>query len=195
VLAVHGFDGYAARDCREFAALQRALRGRLRTVGYYAGDTHADLTLPGPPASTDTSITALGPALAELISAQPAPVDLIGHSMGGLVVQESLGYLRTGRVRRIVMLGVPFAGLPSAAGTAVAQCVEMTPGSSFLEALAGNGIQADLVVASAADEAVPPESATQGGAPTLLMPADRNVHHGDLLTDPEVIAAVRRTLR
>jgi pimeloyl-ACP methyl ester carboxylesterase len=62
--------------------------------------------------------------------------DLVGHSMGGLVVRSYLAanYAKA-RVRRIVTLGSPHAGSKLAVFAAGAAAKEMRPGSHFLEAL------------------------------------------------------------
>jgi pimeloyl-ACP methyl ester carboxylesterase len=198
VLAVHGFEGYGAKDCAaEFSVLRARSSPRLRvqTVGYYAGDTGADMTLPGEPATTDTSLTVLGARLAELIRGLDEIPDLLGHSMGGLILAEALTSLPEAAVGRVVMLGVPFAGLPSAAGADVAQCREMTPGSEFLARVAVAGVRADLCVGSEADEDVPIESALAlAEAPQVRLPASLRIHHGDLLTHPRSLAAVDAAL-
>lgn len=191
VLAVHGFDGYGGKDVSELASLSAL--GFL-PVGYYSQDRGFPVSLPGG-ATTDTSLDVLGARLAAHLLSLPKPVDLIGHSMGGLLISAALRRIPTAAVRRVVMLGVPFAGLPSAAGADVAQCREMTPGSAWLRAAAAAGWRADLTIASAADEAVPVDSALACGVGrTILVAAHRGVHHGDLVTDPTVIEAVRAFL-
>jgi pimeloyl-ACP methyl ester carboxylesterase len=197
VLAVHGFEGTAAKDCGEFAALAARLPGRLRTVGYYTGDIHADVMLPGHPATTNTSIDELGERLAGLIQDRYAgrPVDLVGHSMGGLIAQAALAHLPPAAVRRIVMLGTPFAGLPSAVGCGATQCLELVPGSDYLARAAERGFRADLCVGSEADEAVPISSALAAScAESLRVPAAAGVHHGDLITSPVVLSRVVEAL-
>ena len=116
--------------------------------------------------------------------------------MGGLIISDALRRLPSSAVRRVVMLGVPFLGLPSAAGAEVAQCREMTPGSAWLAAAAEAGWRADLTVASEADEAVPVASALGAGVGrTLLLPSALGVRHGELVTDPVTLRRVRSALR
>ena len=115
--------------------------------------------------------------------------------MGGLVITAALQQVPAEIVHRVVMLGVPFAGLPSAAGADVAQCREMTPGSVWLAAAAAAGWRADLVIASEADEAVPVSSALAAGVGrSVLLPASLRVHHGDLVKHPFVIDRMRSCL-
>ena len=192
-LVVHGFDGYAGKDSGEVGALTAI--GAV-AVGYYSGDRGFPVMLPGGGATTDTPLDVLGERLATYIESLSRPVDLIGHSMGGLVIAAALHRLQPHAVRRVVMLGVPFAGLPSAAGAEVAQCREMTPGSAWLRTAEATGWRAELTIASEADETVPVASALAAGVGrTVLLPAALGVHHGDLVTHPVVIERVRAALR
>lgn len=193
VLLVHGFDGFAAKDCRaEMGRLAARLGTRARIVGYYAGDVGGDVWLPGERATTQTSLVDLGARLAALIASYDSPVNVLGHSMGGLIAAAAVGRVDPGQVRRTVMLGVPFAGLPSAVGTDVTQCREMSPGSEFLATLAPH---ADLLVASEADETVPVASALAcPAAQVMRIPAADTVHHGDLIIAAPVLQRVARIL-
>jgi pimeloyl-ACP methyl ester carboxylesterase len=186
VLLVHGFDGFAAKDCRgELLHLTARLGPRAQIVGYYAADVDPDVWLPGEPATTQTSLVDLGARLAGLITSHASPVDVVGHSMGGLIIAAALAHVAPGSVRRTVMAGVPFAGLPSAVGTDVTQCLEMSPGSPFLTTLRPS---ADLLIASEADEAVPVASALAcPAAQVWRIPATDAVHHGDLIIAPQVL--------
>jgi pimeloyl-ACP methyl ester carboxylesterase len=200
VVLVHGFEGMAAKDCRELAPLaqhlRRTARRRVTVVGYYGGDVHADAMLPGPPATTDTSIDELGQRLAAFLDEATSPVDLVGHSMGGLVVQAALPQLSATAARRIVALGTPFGGLPSAIGCDVRQCVEMQPGSAWLAASQARGWRVDLAVGSEADQDVPISSSLRVDAPhRVWVPAARGVDHGALVTDGRIARLVDHALR
>jgi pimeloyl-ACP methyl ester carboxylesterase len=195
VLLVHGFDGFGAKDCRaEVSRLAARLGDRAVIVGYYTGDLDPDVWLPGGRATPQTPLAELGARLADLVTSYASPVDLVGHSMGGLVIAAARAHLPVGAVRRTVMLGVPLAGLPSAVGTPVAQCEDMSPGSEFLAGLPPRPV--DLVVGSEADEAVPIESALACPATAVVrLPEGRGIHHGDLILDTRVLREVVRTLR
>ena len=201
VVLVHGFEGMAAKDCRELAPLAHRLRRSARrcvtVVGFYAGDTHADVTLPGEPATTDTSLDDIGARLAAHLTTRvpTAPVDLVGHSMGGLVIQAALQRLPAGSVRRVVALGTPFAGLPSAIGCDVQQCLQMQPGSPWLAASRAQGWRVDLAIGSECDHDVPISSSLQVDAPQRVwVPAKRNLDHGALVTDAALARLVARAL-
>lgn len=201
VVLVHGFEGMAAKDCRELAPLARHLRRAARrtvtVVGYYVGDTHADALLPGEPATTNTSIDEIGARLARYVCEAhgTAPVDLVGHSMGGLVVQAALQRLPAAAVRRVVTLGTPFAGLPSAIGCDVRQCLEMQPGSAWLQASRAAGWRVDLAIGSECDHDVPISSSLQVDATNRVwVPATRGIDHGTLVTDEALARLVARSL-
>lgn len=200
VVLVHGFEGMAAKDCRELAPLANRLRRSARrcvtVVGFYAGDTHADVTLPGEPATTDTSLDDIGARLAaHLTATHTEPVDLVGHSMGGLVIQAALQRLPAGSVRRVVALGTPFAGLPSAIGCDVQQCVEMQPGSAWLAASRTHGWRVDLAIGSECDHDVPISSSLQVDAlQRVWVPAQRKIDHGALVTDAALARLVAQAL-
>jgi pimeloyl-ACP methyl ester carboxylesterase len=202
VVLVHGFEGMAAKDCNELAPLaarlRRAARRCVTVVGFYGGDTHADATLPGEPATTNTSLDEIGDRLAHHVREQHphAPVDLVGHSMGGLVIQAALQQLPAEAVRRVVTLGTPFAGLPSAVGCDVRQCLEMQPGCSWLVTSRARGWRVDLAIGSESDHDVPISSSLSVDAVhRVWVPAARGIDHGMLVTDPALVKLVAATLK
>ncbi|WP_461145795.1 esterase/lipase family protein [Salinifilum aidingensis] len=131
VYFVHGYAPEGAVDCeaywgraqREFR--ERGWRGPLRTVGFYAGDTDCDVTVgEDMQVSTDTSITRIAATFAQFLhrthTRAGEPVDLVAHSMGGIITRVALlgsargwagypnGKLRVGAV---TTLGTPHGGL------------------------------------------------------------------------------------
>lgn len=132
----------------------------------------------------------------------PRLIDLVGHSMGGLVATYLLKCLDQGRrIRRVVTLGTPHAGVPLARFPGPAWlCTsvrQMRPGSAFLTLLARlplpEGSQM-VSVAGGCDRLVPPE-ATQlpdcaGHSTRLVAGAD----HWDLLVSAETRLEVCRAL-
>jgi pimeloyl-ACP methyl ester carboxylesterase len=52
--------------------------------------------------------------LASMIEQGPGPVDLVGHSLGGLLVMEAIRRVSAGAVRRVVLLAAPLRGSASA---------------------------------------------------------------------------------
>ena len=123
-------------------------------------------------------------------------VDLVGHSMGGLVSRylvERLGF--TG-VRAIVTLGTPHEGARLARTRTGACATQMIPGSDFLELLKEGNPAAPVVrlasVGSLVDNIVQPVS-------SAVAPRGEHVWFGDvahvgLLFDPAVAREVARLL-
>jgi len=126
-------------------------------------------------------------------------MDIVGHSMGGLV---GLYYLkRMGgrrRVRRLVMLGTPASGTWSAlAGIALAPLgkgsLQLLPDSSFLRALAATPLPAGVEVFSVAgdrDLLAPPVTTRIAGGRHLRV----STNHAGLLVDARVADLVDELL-
>jgi len=129
-----------------------------------------------------------------------ARVDIVGHSMGGLV---GLDYLkRLGgrhRVRRLVMLGTPTQGTWSALlGLVTAPLgmasLQLLPGSPFLRELAERPLPAGAQVVSIGairDWLAPLSSTVLDGVRHIALPTG----HSGLLVDAEVAEVVVRILR
>jgi pimeloyl-ACP methyl ester carboxylesterase len=111
--------------------------------------------------------THVAPQVEALARAHPGcTIDLIGHSMGGLVASYLLKCLDQGRlVRRVITLGTPHRGSPAAsfmqrvAGGFSAALEQMTPCSGLLRELAAAPVPpgGQLVsIAGANDSVVPP---------------------------------------
>jgi pimeloyl-ACP methyl ester carboxylesterase len=129
-----------------------------------------------------------------------ARVDIVGHSMGGLV---GLDYLkRLGgrhRVRRLVMLGTPTQGTWSALfGLLTAPLglasLQLLPGSPFLRELADRPLPAgaDVVsIGAVRDWLAPLASTVLDGVRHIALPTG----HSGLLVDAEVAEVVVEILR
>jgi Alpha/beta hydrolase family len=81
------------------------------------------------------SIECLGAALAADLRRLNAPVNLVGYSMGGLVVREAIRQTPSLKVRRVVLLNSPNYGSAAACLLPLSACREMRPGSAFLKQL------------------------------------------------------------
>ena len=81
------------------------------------------------------SIESLAAALSLEVKRINAPVNLVGYSMGGLVVREALRQVPGLKVRRVALLNSPNYGSAAARLLPLSACREMRPGSAFLKQL------------------------------------------------------------
>lgn len=176
VLLVHGFVARASH----FRGLQHALHARGRAT------RAVDLGWPLRGVDTYT------PNLVQALEAAPR-VDVVAHSMGGIVLRAALRDrpdLR-GRVRTVVTLGSPHHGTEAARGLPPGlprDLADLAPDSPYLQALPP---LADLLpdaarhaVAARYDVVVfPTERAFPAGMQSHLLP---HLGHNGLLTEPEV---------
>ncbi|MEV5492952.1 alpha/beta hydrolase [Streptomyces bobili] len=161
VFFVHGFDPEgetAASDCSDYwsdalAHFDDNWTGSLVTFGYYSGGNREDCTYKYN-GTRGTSITTVAKALANRIyesyTSHGRKVDVVAHSMGGLVIRSALYHVRNGTsgfppylyVEDVVTLGTPHNGANGlqllgckSVFEGQKQCSQMTAGSDFLETL------------------------------------------------------------
>src|SRR5688572_14770498 len=118
-------------------------------------------------------------------------VDVVAHSLGGLVAAYWLKRIDRGRrIRRVVTLGTPHAGAPLARigallfGLFSRAIWQMIPGSSLLRELAAEPtpLGSELIaIASRDDAVVPARSARAGIAPRQRSLELARVGHAELL--------------
>ena len=175
IIFVHGLDAFgdAGVDCNgSFGNMIKRLQefghtGALRTVKYYHGDTNCSTALDGHGSHSthyprtdahqygshdmDGDIRHLGYHLAWMIynqySSKGVTVDVVGHSMGGLITRYMLHRIQANDgafppylyVEDAVTLGTPHLGTGWASGCTWAyECVQMENGSSFINYLNSN---------------------------------------------------------
>jgi pimeloyl-ACP methyl ester carboxylesterase len=123
-------------------------RGSMKTVGYYTGDENCDVTIGGG-ATTGTPIKNLAADLAKHIhqynTSTGKPVDIVAHSMGGLITRVALLGSAKGwagfppdalEVGDVVTLGTPHQGVIEEAQLDDTQWQSMNyPESDFMQAL------------------------------------------------------------
>ncbi|WP_343952058.1 hypothetical protein [Nonomuraea longicatena] len=186
-LLVHGFDREADTNC---AGSWRTVKDTLlangwsevRTFGYYNRSTNCDLGFAG---TTDTRVQEVGRRLAwtvyDAYSVHGVAVDIMGHSLGGLVAKAAIeGVNRYGGngtgdwpphlyVEDIVTFSTPHKGITGwveVCALTHEQCSDMRQGSGFLSWL---GKEPDsqmgtdyTFLGSDSDTTVRPDSATNG---------------------------------
>jgi pimeloyl-ACP methyl ester carboxylesterase len=163
LLLVHGYgDSDTGTDCNG-STWKNALRyyqdagGRSRssmtTIGYYAGDkARCDAMIGDGAASTERPIQALAKDLASYIDAaytsKGQPVDIVAHSMGGLITRVALLGSAQGwkgfpakklNVDNVVTLSTPHQGIADPAKHSDRQWRQMNPDSGFLRRLHEKG--------------------------------------------------------
>jgi pimeloyl-ACP methyl ester carboxylesterase len=144
-------------------------------------------------------------ALARIALTAPiGRVDVVGHSLGGLVATYWLKRIDRGRrIRRVITLGTPHRGTPLAwLGVALLGWIspavwQMLPGSPLLRALARWPIPEGselLALGSEGDAVVPAHLATPAPAPRLRCAAVSRIGHVELLWSRDVFARVAGAL-
>ena len=153
LLLVHGYGAHAkGKDCNG-DTFKNALRyyqdagGRAResmtTIGYYPGDKgRCDAMIGDGKATNDRPIQDIAADLANYIDAQGKPVDIVAHSMGGLITRVALlgsaqgweGFPPKLDVNNVVTLSTPHRGVANT-GPNDRQWSQMQPGSTFIERL------------------------------------------------------------
>ncbi len=133
-----------------------------------------------------------------------AYVDVVGHSLGGLVATYLLKALDRGRrVRRVVTLGTPHRGTPAALLGALVlgffsrAIWQMIPGSPLLRQLAKLPVPSGselVAVASDADNLVPALFARPRLMPRLRCAGVSGLGHVEFLTSPLAFRLVESVL-
>jgi triacylglycerol lipase len=183
VVLVHGFA--ASTTC--WSALRRALRADGRVVATFD-------YWPWAPSVGDLAHR-LVTTVEDLLAVTGADkVDLVGHSLGGVVIAQALTDDRlAGCVDRVVTLGSPFGGTVWARLFPAGPMVwELRPGSPLLRHLAAAPPPTDvtwLAFASRSDQIVSPDSAVPVNRDATLVTIEGAGHSGMLLA-PDVIAEI-----
>lgn len=186
VLLLHGL--FQNRACWYWTAW------RLRRAGY--GPVQA-INLP-PWQTIEAHAARLGHAVESLRAASGvAQVDLIGHSMGGILARHYLAQPgQAARVRRCVLLGTPNAGSALAPFAISPLGRLLHPGSSFLSQLAAvpppAGVQVTAILSRHDNLVLPWDSARLDGADNIELDG---IGHTTLLYHPRVFAPLRATLQ
>lgn len=158
VIFVHGIQGdptKSGHDCRTTWSAARnhfadkGWRGSLLTFGYYKANTNCSHEFPG---NKDTPIRVVAQAFANYVydnfskpSKGSKKIDVVAHSMGGLVVRAALHYTKIHAagfpdylyIEDVATLATPHGGSTNDGLCRFVwqQCKDMRPSSAFLDSL------------------------------------------------------------
>jgi pimeloyl-ACP methyl ester carboxylesterase len=163
LLLVHGYgDSGTGKDCNG-STFENALgyyqdaggraRSSMSTIGYYPGDKgRCDVMIGDGDASNERPIQDIAKDLADYIdrehTSKGRPVDIIGHSMGGLIARVALLGSAQGwdgfpnnrlNVGNVVTLSTPHQGVANPSAHHDEQWRQMAPGSGFIKRLHQQG--------------------------------------------------------
>ncbi|WP_433174422.1 esterase/lipase family protein [Actinoallomurus sp. CA-150999] len=210
VYLVHGVSTKGDNDCASTwrAALWSLKRdgwkGALYTVGYYKADRHCGVPVPGRSRYTpNTSIKELGRAFAWLVYDRDTrygrSVDVVGHSMGGLVVRAALtgvqkhqkGFPSRLYIANVATLDSPHAGRLHMSCTSL-ECRQMRgkDGGALLRWLGQNPQSTQgtdwTLIGSDADTKVPTSSALgMKAGHKVRYSAEEHLSHGGVALRPD----------
>jgi pimeloyl-ACP methyl ester carboxylesterase len=163
LLLVHGYGpASAGKDCngstwKNALAYYQDAGGRERssmtTIGYYEGDSRSDcdVIVGDGKATNDRPIQDIAKDLAIYIddayTSKGQPVDIIGHSMGGLITRVALlgsaqgwhGFPSKLNVDNVVTLSTPHQGVANPSANDDRQWNQMDPESGFMDRLHEQG--------------------------------------------------------
>lgn len=162
MLLVHGYGSASSgKDCngqiwknalRYYQDAGGRDRSSMSTIGYYPGDKgRCDVMIGDGAASNGRPIQDIARDLAEYISTtytqQGRPVDIVGHSMGGLIARVALlgsaqgwdGFPPKLDVDNVVTLSTPYRGVANPSASDTRQWKQMDPDSAFLARLHAKG--------------------------------------------------------
>ncbi|QXC60980.1 hypothetical protein KSP35_22140 [Aquihabitans sp. G128] len=222
VIMVHGYSAFGnGVNCNSsFGTLSSALRSRgftgdLVTVGFYDSDTNCSVNL----RSWDSGISnssawktiakAFSKYVYETYTKKGITVDVVGHSMGGLIARGAVYGSESGQsgfspkllVEDAVTLGTPHKGAAwYSTGCLYGQCYQLKPGAEDIVWLNQNGNPQGAkgtdwtVLASTADDVTPADSGLYMVVPAARKVTYGNLEHSDYQQDATSIARIAQAL-
>lgn len=221
IIFVHGWSALGAgNDCNgNFGSLKTSLRnngftGAMVTVGYYDSDRNCDVNLRSW-GSVDNSTSwkdlskVFSKYVYETYTKKGITVDLVGHSMGGLITRGAIqgssakesGFSQPLLVEDSVTFAAPFQGAAwFAQGCLWGQCSQLKPGAGDIKWLQGNANPQGAkgtdwtVFGSTADDTVPADSALAIWVPDARKVRYTNVEHSDYMGNATAQARAAKAL-
>ncbi|WP_421120852.1 esterase/lipase family protein [Aquihabitans daechungensis] len=221
VIFVHGYSALGAgNDCNgNFGSLKTALRtngftGALVTVGYYDSDRNCDVNLRSwGSIDNGTSWKDLSKVFSKYVyetyTKKGITVDLVGHSMGGLITRGAIqgaqggesGFSAPLKVEDSVTFAAPFQGAAwFSQGCLWGQCSQLKPGATDINWLQRNASPQGVggtdwtVFGSTNDDTVPDESALAIGVPAARKVRYTNLEHSQYMGDAAAQARAAKAL-
>ncbi|MFG3409416.1 lipase family alpha/beta hydrolase [Streptomyces sp. NPDC048142] len=208
VIFVHGHSPFGKHDCAKVFSTARkhfsnnGWKGNLLTFGYYSKNKNCSYNAGG---SRETPIKEVAKKFANYVSKhytkKNKKVDVVAHSMGGLVVRAALhythkraaGFPKKLYIEDVVTLGTPHAGITKSRAFLCGkarQCADMKPGSSFLKGLPSRmpsttkygNMSTDWTTISSFDDDTVTESSGIAGTADHEVQYKAGINHGELIT-------------
>ncbi|MEU5329876.1 esterase/lipase family protein [Streptomyces parvus] len=208
VIFVHGHAPFGKHDCtKTFKDARKHFtnkkwKGNLLTFGYYTKNKKCSANVGG---DRETPIKDVAKKFANYVSKnytkKGIKVDVVAHSMGGLVVRAALHYTHQRAkgfpeklyIEDVVTLGTPHAGITKSRATLCGkarQCTDMKPGSAFLKALGSRmpsstkygNMSTDWTTVSSYDDGTVTESSGIAGTANHEVQYKAGINHGQLIT-------------
>ncbi|HEX2575309.1 MAG TPA: hypothetical protein VHK88_03110 [Aquihabitans sp.] len=218
VVMVHGYSlfGNGVNCNSAFGTLANSLRsqgftGQVVTVGFYDSDSNCSVNLRnwGSGISNSTSWRTLAKAFSKYVydtyTSKGIPVDLVGHSMGGLITRGAVfgaerresGFSGPLLVEDAVTLGTPHKGAAwYSNGCLWGQCSQLKPGADDIVWLNQNGNPQGAkgtdwtVLASTNDDVTPADSGLYMALPAARKVQYSNLEHSDYSNDTTSTARI-----
>ncbi|MCU1369225.1 MAG: hypothetical protein JWO77_419 [Ilumatobacteraceae bacterium] len=221
VIFVHGWSALGAgNDCNgNFGSLKTALRnqgftGAMVTIGYYDSDKNCDVNLRSwGDVDNSTSWKDLSKVFSKYVyetyTKKGIAVDLVGHSMGGLITRGAIqgaqgreaGFSAPLNVEDSVTLAAPFQGAAwFSTGCLFGQCSGLKPGAADIKWLLTNGAPQGVngtdwtAFGSTNDDTVPDASALAIGVPAARKVLYTNLEHSDYMGNGAVQVRAAKAL-
>ena len=221
IIFVHGWSALGAgNDCNgNFGSLETSLRnsgftGAMVTIGYYDSDRNCDVNLRNwGSVDNSTSWKELSKVFSKYVyetyTKKGIAVDVVGHSMGGLIARGAVkgsqgkesGFSAPLKVEDAVTLAAPHEGAAwYSSGCLWGQCSQLKPGAGDINWLKQNGNPQGVdgtdwtVFGSTNDDVVPDSSALAMFIPDARKIRYTNLEHSDYMGNATCQARVATAL-